>query len=200
MSSQGAAKVFASSTGALLVERAPAGSRDLAQMAWSGRDDEACRIPVRDRGTAARARRRTRRQAAPSFRGVRKCDGRRPRPAPARPAPASRSAPGAGAAGRCRPQTRAVPPSSHGRFVHLPTAQRRPRLLRPERKAALLPWPAAATTWPKRAPAAKAGRSPSGRGRPLPGLAGALAGCRLRRSATGIGHPGPRQEPPQAHR
>ena len=65
MSSQGAAKVFASSTGTLLVERAPAGSRDLAQMAWSGRDDEACRIPVRDRGTAARARRRTRRQAAP---------------------------------------------------------------------------------------------------------------------------------------
>ncbi|WP_456237668.1 APH(6)-I family aminoglycoside O-phosphotransferase [Geminicoccus flavidas] len=41
---QGAAKIFASSTDALLMERAPAGSRDLAQMARSGRDDEACRI------------------------------------------------------------------------------------------------------------------------------------------------------------
>ena len=41
---QGAAKVFASSTGALLMERVAEGSCDLAQMAWSGQDDEACRI------------------------------------------------------------------------------------------------------------------------------------------------------------
>ena len=41
---QGAAKVYASSTDALLMERAPAGASDLAQLAWSGRDDEACRI------------------------------------------------------------------------------------------------------------------------------------------------------------
>lgn len=40
---QGAAKVFASSPGALLMERA-IDTRNLAQMAWSGRDDEACRI------------------------------------------------------------------------------------------------------------------------------------------------------------
>jgi streptomycin 6-kinase len=40
---QGAAKVFASSAGALLMERA-AGTRDLAKMAWSGQDEEACRI------------------------------------------------------------------------------------------------------------------------------------------------------------
>jgi streptomycin 6-kinase len=40
---QGAAEVFASSGGALLMERA-AGARDLAQMAWSGHDDDACRI------------------------------------------------------------------------------------------------------------------------------------------------------------
>ncbi|GGE27703.1 streptomycin 3''-phosphotransferase [Agaricicola taiwanensis] len=40
---EGAAKVFSSSTGALLMERA-SGASDLAQMAWSGRDDEACRI------------------------------------------------------------------------------------------------------------------------------------------------------------
>jgi streptomycin 6-kinase len=40
---QGAAKVFALSAGALLMERA-AGARDLAQMAWSGQDDEACRV------------------------------------------------------------------------------------------------------------------------------------------------------------
>jgi streptomycin 6-kinase len=40
---QGAAKVFASSPGALLMERAT-GAADLAQMAWSGQDDEACRI------------------------------------------------------------------------------------------------------------------------------------------------------------
>lgn len=40
---QGAAKVFASSPEALLMERA-ADPRTLAQMAWSGRDDEACRI------------------------------------------------------------------------------------------------------------------------------------------------------------
>ncbi|WP_310119780.1 APH(6)-I family aminoglycoside O-phosphotransferase [Azospirillum sp. BE72] len=41
---QGAAKVFASSTDALLMERAACGVINLAQMAWSGRDDEACRI------------------------------------------------------------------------------------------------------------------------------------------------------------
>ncbi|MBA1158350.1 APH(6)-I family aminoglycoside O-phosphotransferase [Microvirga mediterraneensis] len=40
---QGAAKVFASSPGALLMERAIE-TRNLAQMAWSGQDDEACRI------------------------------------------------------------------------------------------------------------------------------------------------------------
>ncbi len=40
---QGAAKVFASSAGALLMERA-AGTSDLAKMAWSGQDEEACRI------------------------------------------------------------------------------------------------------------------------------------------------------------
>jgi streptomycin 6-kinase len=40
---QGAAKVFASSAGALLMERA-AGTGDLAKMAWSGQDEEACRI------------------------------------------------------------------------------------------------------------------------------------------------------------
>jgi streptomycin 6-kinase len=40
---QGAAKVFASSAGALLMERA-AGTKDLAKMAWSGQDEEACRI------------------------------------------------------------------------------------------------------------------------------------------------------------
>lgn len=40
---QGAAKVFASSAGALVMERA-AGASDLARMAWSGQDDEACRI------------------------------------------------------------------------------------------------------------------------------------------------------------
>lgn len=40
---QGAAKVFASSTDALLMERAT-GADDLARMAWSGRDDDACRI------------------------------------------------------------------------------------------------------------------------------------------------------------
>lgn len=40
---QGAAKVVASSPGALLVERAT-DTRNLAQMAWSGRDDEACRV------------------------------------------------------------------------------------------------------------------------------------------------------------
>ncbi|MBO1907616.1 APH(6)-I family aminoglycoside O-phosphotransferase [Microvirga sp. 3-52] len=39
----GAAKVFASSASALLMERAT-GTSDLAQMAWSGQDDEACRI------------------------------------------------------------------------------------------------------------------------------------------------------------
>lgn len=40
---QGAARVFASTADALLMERA-SGAGDLAQMAWSGRDDEACRI------------------------------------------------------------------------------------------------------------------------------------------------------------
>jgi len=40
---EGAAKVVASSVGALLMERA-AGERDLGQMARDGRDDEACRI------------------------------------------------------------------------------------------------------------------------------------------------------------
>jgi streptomycin 6-kinase len=39
----GAAKVCASSADALLMERAT-GTGDLAQMAWSGQDDEACRI------------------------------------------------------------------------------------------------------------------------------------------------------------
>ncbi len=47
---QGAARVFASAAGALLMERA-SGAGDLAQMAWSGQDDEACRILCR---TAAR--------------------------------------------------------------------------------------------------------------------------------------------------
>lgn len=47
---QGAARVFASAAGALLMERA-FGAGDLAQMAWSGQDDEACRILCR---TAAR--------------------------------------------------------------------------------------------------------------------------------------------------
>jgi streptomycin 6-kinase len=41
--SEGAAKVFVASPDALLMERAT-GPRDLAQMAWSGQDDEACRI------------------------------------------------------------------------------------------------------------------------------------------------------------
>ena len=40
---QGAARVFASAAGALLMERA-SGAGDLAQIAWSGQDDEACRI------------------------------------------------------------------------------------------------------------------------------------------------------------
>jgi len=40
---QGAAKVLACSPGALLLEGAT-GASDLAQMAWSGQDDEACRI------------------------------------------------------------------------------------------------------------------------------------------------------------
>ena len=40
---QGAARVFASTADALLMERA-SGAGDLAQMAWSGRDDEACQI------------------------------------------------------------------------------------------------------------------------------------------------------------
>jgi len=40
---EGATKVFASSPDALLMERG-AGTRDLAQMAWSGQDDDACRI------------------------------------------------------------------------------------------------------------------------------------------------------------
>jgi streptomycin 6-kinase len=40
---EGAAKVVASSAGALLLERAT-GARNLTQMAWSGQDDEACRI------------------------------------------------------------------------------------------------------------------------------------------------------------
>ncbi|WP_046866639.1 APH(6)-I family aminoglycoside O-phosphotransferase [Microvirga massiliensis] len=40
---QGAAKVLASSADALLMERAES-ARNLAQMAWSGQDDEACRI------------------------------------------------------------------------------------------------------------------------------------------------------------
>ncbi|SMH48269.1 APH(6)-I family aminoglycoside O-phosphotransferase [Azospirillum agricola] len=48
---QGAAKVFASSPDALLMERAAGGADDLARMAWSGRDDEACRILC---GTVAR--------------------------------------------------------------------------------------------------------------------------------------------------
>lgn len=39
----GAAKVLAAADGALLMERATSG-RDLAQMAWSGQDDEACRM------------------------------------------------------------------------------------------------------------------------------------------------------------
>lgn len=47
---QGAARVFASAKGALLMERAT-GNGDLAQIAWSGRDDEACRLLC---GTAAR--------------------------------------------------------------------------------------------------------------------------------------------------
>ncbi len=44
---QGAARIFASSTDALLMERAAAGTPGLAQMAWSGQDDEACRILCR---------------------------------------------------------------------------------------------------------------------------------------------------------
>jgi streptomycin 6-kinase len=40
---QGAARIFDSAEGVLLIERA-SGSGDLAQMAWSGQDDEACRI------------------------------------------------------------------------------------------------------------------------------------------------------------
>ena len=40
---QGAARVFASSAGALLMERA-SGAGDLAHMAWSGQDDAACRV------------------------------------------------------------------------------------------------------------------------------------------------------------
>ncbi|ANH67436.1 APH(6)-I family aminoglycoside O-phosphotransferase [Mitsuaria sp. 7] len=40
---QGAARVFESAQGVLLIERA-SGAGDLAQMAWSGQDDEACRI------------------------------------------------------------------------------------------------------------------------------------------------------------
>lgn len=40
---QGAAKVFAASESALLMERAT-GTSDLARMAWSGQDEEACRI------------------------------------------------------------------------------------------------------------------------------------------------------------
>jgi streptomycin 6-kinase len=40
---QGSARVVASAVDALLMERA-SGAGDLAQMAWSGRDDEACRI------------------------------------------------------------------------------------------------------------------------------------------------------------
>ncbi|MCD4589176.1 hypothetical protein LRP14_27300 [Klebsiella pneumoniae] len=42
---QGAARVFASAAGALLMERA-SGAGDLAQIAWSGQDDEACRIII----------------------------------------------------------------------------------------------------------------------------------------------------------
>lgn len=42
---QGAARVFASAAGALLMERA-SGAGDLAQIAWSGQDDEACRIGI----------------------------------------------------------------------------------------------------------------------------------------------------------
>lgn len=41
---QGAARIFASSTDALLMERAADGADDLARMAWSGRDENACRI------------------------------------------------------------------------------------------------------------------------------------------------------------
>lgn len=40
---EGCAKVFASTAGALLMERA-SGSASLARMVWAGRDDEACRI------------------------------------------------------------------------------------------------------------------------------------------------------------
>ncbi|MES2611484.1 MAG: APH(6)-I family aminoglycoside O-phosphotransferase [Pseudomonadota bacterium] len=39
----GAAQVFASAEGVVLMERA-AGGQNLAQMAWSGKDDDACRI------------------------------------------------------------------------------------------------------------------------------------------------------------
>lgn len=56
---QGAARVFASAAGALLMERA-SGAGDLAQIAWSGQDDEACRIdPLRHRRSSARAAVRT---------------------------------------------------------------------------------------------------------------------------------------------
>ncbi|OWQ48087.1 APH(6) family putative aminoglycoside O-phosphotransferase [Roseateles noduli] len=40
---EGAARIFESAEGALLMERA-SGPGDLAEMAWSGQDDEACRI------------------------------------------------------------------------------------------------------------------------------------------------------------